>query len=504
MHLPHSATTDVVTVVRFTDDLRLTDNAALSWAAEKGQVVGLFVFENIPGLRPLGAAADWWCRRSLSDLGRRLRDRGVPLYIATGDACDATLALASRLRESHEHVAVTWNRRYHLPLREADARLKQQLRDAGFEAHSHPSHLLAEPWDVATRAGEPFKVFTPYANALQTRLSNTPPTVRSEPRLLGPPVDQLNLDGTGLQPVWDANVTAHEPRWAENTLDKHCMPGEDSAHTRFREFLKALEHGVSYKELSDVPADHATSSLSPHLRFGEISPAYVWSETALFADRHPFASADAWAFLRQLLWRDFAWHRLYYLPEMAEKNVRSQFDEFPWAWNANADPGASKSALANMDMEPDEDARQHLDELAAWQKGETGIPLVDAGMRELWATGTMHNRVRMVVGSWLTKNLGIHWRHGEEWFWDTLVDADYASNPFNWQWVAGSGDDAAPYFRIFNPLLQQEKFDPDGLYVNRWVPERHTPLYPEPMVDVKESRKTALAAYNDIRRGAKD
>lgn len=157
-----------------------------------------------------------------------------------------------------------------------------------------------------------------------------------------------------------------------------------------------------------------------------------------------------------------------------------------------------------MDMEPDEDARQHLDELAAWQKGETGIPLVDAGMRELWATGTMHNRVRMVVGSWLTKNLGIHWRHGEEWFWDTLVDADYASNPFNWQWVAGSGDDAAAYFRIFNPLLQEEKFDPDGLYVNRWVPERHTPLSPEPIVDVKESRKTALAAYNDIRNGAKD
>ncbi|WP_328588351.1 FAD-binding domain-containing protein [Corynebacterium urinipleomorphum] len=252
-----------------------------------------------------------------------------------------------------------------------------------------------------------------------------------------------------------------------------------------------------------MPSRAATSGLSPHLRFGEISPAYLWRETARFADAHPAAAADAWAFLRQLLWRDFAWHRLYYLPEMAEKNVRSQFNEFPWAWSSKADPGASKSAFAHMDMEPDEDARQHLDELAAWQKGETGIPLVDAGMRELWATGTMHNRVRMVVGSWLTKNLGIHWRHGEEWFWDTLVDADYASNPFNWQWVAGCGDDAAPYFRIFNPLLQVEKFDPDGLYVNRWVPERHTPLYPEPMVDVKESRKTALAAYNDIRNVAK-
>lgn len=348
----------------FRDDLRLRDNAALTYAASHGPVVCLFVEEENTGIRPVGAAARWWRNRSILALKSELENHGAHLLIARGDPRDIVPAVAAQL------------------------------------------------------------------------------------------------------------------------------------HSRF---LDGFSEGAGYAELNDVPAADATSGLSPHLRFGEISPAFVWAETARFADAAPHAAADAWAFLRQLLWRDFAWHRLAHLPHLATENVRNQFDRFPWAWSGKAAPGASTSIFAHPDMEPDGDARQHLAELSAWQQGRTGIPLIDAGMRELWATGTMHNRVRMVTGSWLTKNLGIHWRHGEEWFWDTLVDADYAANPFNWQWVAGSGNDAAPYFHIFNPVTQEQKFDPQGLYVARWVPERNTPLYPEPMVDVKESRKTALAAYDDIR-----
>ena len=284
-----------------------------------------------------------------------------------------------------------------------------------------------------------------------------------------------------------------EPAWSQ-TLAAHNTPGEDAALARFHEFLERLRDGGSYDN-NDL-AGGMTSGLSPHLRFGELSPGYVWAETAALADEYPAAAPHAWAFLRQVVWREFAWHRYYHLPQLQVRNVRRQFDRFDWAWTDKADPMAWPWAFAREDMDPD---AEHLGQLAAWQKGETGIPLVDAGMRELWLTGTMHNRVRMLVGSFLTKNLGIHWRHGEEWFWDTLVDADAASNPFNWQWVAGSGDDAAPYFRIFNPITQQEKFDPDGNYVSRWRPEALLPGYPEPMVDIKASRKAALAAYEDVK-----
>lgn len=473
----------MVSLMWFRDDLRLNDNAALTWAAQRGPLVGLFVREVGTGVRPLGAAARWWQQRSVWKLQQVLAEVGVELIVAEGDARVVVPEVVDKLGAT----AVTWNRRYHLPMREVDADIKAALNAIGIEVTSHAGYLLNEPWTLHTSSGGPYRVFTPFVKAAHAGLTDHPPVPLPAPEL------------TGAVPSGIASQTfPPEPFWAADTLAETCTPGEEEALRRFRHFLDKPASGHGYKEQHDIPSAAATSGLSAHLRFGEISPAYVWSETVRFADEHPAAAADAWAFLRQLLWRDFAWHRLYHLPDMATENVREQFDAFPWAWSGNAVPGASPSAFAHPDMEPDADARQHLAELAAWQRGETGVPLVDAGMRELWATGTVHNRVRMVAGSWLTKNLGIHWRHGEEWFWDTLVDADYASNPFNWQWVAGCGDDAAPYFRVFNPLLQEEKFDPDGLYVNRWVPERHTPMYPEPMVDVKASRKTALAAYNDI------
>ena len=271
-----------------------------------------------------------------------------------------------------------------------------------------------------------------------------------------------------------------EPEWA-STLGRYNCPGEIGGVDKLHSF------DVDHYDNNNLGVP-STSGLSPHLRFGEVSPATVWAEV-----RNSTENAEQ--FLRQLIWRDFAWHRFYHLPNMATVNVREAFNRFPWEWTPRAKPSSTSRAFAHIEMDVE---AQHIGELAAWQSGRTGVPLVDAGMRELWATGSMHNRARMVVGSWLTKNLGIHWRHGEEWFWDTLVDADPASNAFNWQWVAGSGDDAAPYFRVFNPLTQQKKFDANGTYIARWVPEALTPLYPEPMVDIAESRKTALAAYKDI------
>ncbi|GAA1173048.1 Deoxyribodipyrimidine photo-lyase [Corynebacterium glaucum] len=452
-------------IVWFRDDLRLTDNAALHWAAERGPVVGLTVDETVG--RPLGAAARWWRRHSEASISEKL-----PLIRAKGDPRAVVPRIAQALG-----AEVTWNRRYHLT--DVDAAVKERIG-----ATSHPGFLLNEPWEVVTGSGTPFKVFTPFYKAVQALLIDAPPHPLEAPQFESADVDVAALS--------DADEV-EEPAWSQ-TLAAHNTPGEDAALARFHEFLERLRDGGSYDN-NDL-AGGMTSGLSPHLRFGELSPGYVWAETAALADEYPAAAPHAWAFLRQVVWREFAWHRYYHVPKMETHNVRGQFDHFDWAWTERAVPSSDKHAFAHQAMDPE---AEHLGELAQWQRGETGVPLVDAGMRELWATGAMHNRVRMVAGSWLTKNLGIHWRHGEEWFWDTLVDADVASNPFNWQWVAGSGDDAAPYFRVFNPELQREKFDPDGTYVSKWVPEALTPMYPEPMVDIKESRKRALAAYDDMK-----
>ena len=452
------------TLVWFRDDLRVTDNPALSWAASRGEVVGLLI-DDTTAARPNGRAARWWRDRSVSSLSEKL-----PMVRETGDPREIVPRLAREL-----DAEVAWNRRYDAV--ELDAEVKRLVN-----ARTFPGFLLAEPWEINSGTGTPYRVFTPFYKAMQQHLTAHPPQPVAAPVLAG---------GARLTPP-DA------PSWASE-LAEHNTPGEEAALDRFRGFLTRLADGHGYDNNDLSPG--ATSGLSAHLRFGELSPGYVWAETAAFADEHPTAAADAWAFLRQVVWREFAWHRYYHLPDLAVHNVRGQFDKFEWAWSDNAAPWQHPRAFADPAMEPDAEAAQHLPQLAQWQRGETGVPLVDAGMHELWRTGRMHNRVRMVAGSWLTKNLGIHWRHGEEWFWDTLVDADAASNPFNWQWVAGSGDDAAPYFRIFNPMTQQEKFDPSGAYVSRWAPEALLPGYPEPMVDVKESRKVALAAYEDIKTG---
>jgi deoxyribodipyrimidine photo-lyase len=443
------------TLVWFRDDLRLADNPALRAAIDRGEpVVGVYVLdEESPGVRPLGGAARWWLHHSLASLGERLRERGGTLVLRRGAAASVLPELVSDAGAG----AVFWNRRYGGAEREIDAGLKRSLREGGLEVRSFQASLLFEPWTVRTGADTHFSVFTPFWRAcLHLPAPRTP---LPEPR---------EIHGAGRIPASDAlgdwQLLPTRPDWAGG-LRETWEPGEPAARARLRDFLK--EDLSGYDTARDEPAAGVTSHLSPRLRWGELSPFTVWHETL-------GAGADAGRFLSEVGWREFAWHTLFHFPDLARTNLRRSFDAFPW-------PRLE---------------RTHLD---AWQRGRTGVPLVDAGMRELWHSGTMHNRVRMVTASYLIKNLMIDWRHGEQWFWDTLVDADAASNPFNWQWVAGSGADAAPYFRIFNPLTQAEKFDKDGLYVSQWAPDSASL---DPLVDLGASRKRALDAYEDVKAAA--
>ncbi|GAB3152172.1 deoxyribodipyrimidine photo-lyase [Microbacterium neimengense] len=444
------------TLVWFRDDLRLADNPALRAAIDRGEpVVGVYVLdEESPGVRAFGGAARWWLHHSLASLGEHLRERGGSLVLRRGAAASVLPQLVSDAGAG----AVFWNRRYGGTEREIDAGLKQSLREGGLEVRSFHASLLFEPWTVRTGSDTHFSVFTPFWRACLHLPAPRAPL--PEPR---------EIEGMGRPPASDAledwELLPTRPDWAGG-LRETWEPGEPAARARLRHFLK--EDLPGYGTARDEPAAGVTSQLSPRLRWGELSPFTVWHDTLA-------TGADAGRFLSELGWREFAWHTLFHFPDLARKNLRPAFDAFPW-------PRLQPS---------------HLD---AWQRGRTGVPLVDAGMRELWHTGIMHNRVRMVTASYLIKNLMIDWRRGEQWFWDTLVDADAASNPFNWQWVAGSGADAAPYFRIFNPQTQAEKFDKDGLYVSQWAPDSASL---DPLVDLGASRKRALDAYEDVKAAAR-
>ncbi len=447
-------TSPPTTIVWLRDDLRLADNPALTAAVERGgRVVVLYVLDEVSrGVRALGAASKWWLHHSLSALGAALAESGGSLTIREGNAAGV---LAKVIDETGAN-AVYWNRRYGAA-RETDALIKATLRDRSLEVRSFHASLLFEPWTVTTAEGNPYRVFTPFWRTCRERgVERVPLEAPMSVRGVELPSDTLALLPT--RPDWAAGLRA---RW---------VPGEASAHERLEGFAN---HSLQNYHRRDEPAVEATSGLSPHLRFGEISPLQVWHRIENGALDAP-ARANAAKFLSELGWREFNWNILYHQPELATRNFRPDFDRFPWR-------PMTKDAVAD---------------LAAWQQGRTGIPLVDAGMRELWHTGTMHNRVRMVAASFLVKNLLIDWRLGEQWFWDTLVDADEASNPANWQWVAGSGADAAPYFRVFNPVLQADKFDADGEYRAHWL---RAPGYPEPIVDLAQSRRDALAAYDAVK-----
>lgn len=438
-------------IVWFRDDLRLADNPALRAAIDRGEpIVPLFVLdEESEGIRALGGASRWWLHHSLSSLTERLRERGADLVLRRGRADHIVRELVAETGAG----AVYWNRRYGGAEREVDAGVKSALRADGLAVTSFAASLLHEPWTVTTGSGTHYSVFTPFWRACLALPAPRAPLPEPREILGAAPVPASDrLEEWALLPT--------KPDWAAG-LRESWEPGEPGARRRLRDFLENDLPG--YDTARDEPSAGATSLLSPRLRWGEISPFTIWHEAV--------GVEGAARFLSELGWREFAWHTVYHFPELASKNLRREFDAFPW---------------------PPLDPAQ----LDAWQHGESGVPLVDAGMRELWHTGYMHNRVRMVTASFLVKNLLIDWRLGEQWFWDTLVDADGANNPFNWQWIAGSGADAAPYFRVFNPELQAKKFDPQSIYISRWA----SGAPQEPIVDLGETRRAALGAYEAVKR----
>jgi deoxyribodipyrimidine photo-lyase len=469
-------------------DLRLADNPALHEAMSGFERV-LPIYIHAPDEEspwPQGAASRWWLHHSLTALAADLQKHGSELAVVRGPSLETLLETARRVGAN----AVLWNRLYDPATRERDARIKTSLRASGLRCESHNALLLSEPWETRTSGGEPYRVFSAFWRKTAPGLAGLRPG--GLPPRFAPPPDTDHpggataIAGLGLLPTipWDQGLAE---RWT---------PGEQGALERARTFVSGPL--TDYGQGRDLPAQTGTSSLSPHLHFGEIGPRQLLE---LIAGRLGATDApEAEHYVRELVWREFAYHLLYHFPATTDQPLNPQFERFPWRA-----PG------------------QH-DDLEAWQRGRTGVPLVDAGMRELWHTGWMHNRVRMVVASYLTKNLLLPWQEGSRWFWDTLVDADLASNTLGWQWSAGCGADAAPFFRIFNPVRQGERFDPDGAYVRRWCPELsrlpnqhiHQPWaapepvlraagvrlgrnYPHPLVDLGESRKAALAAYAELR-----
>ncbi|WP_127115478.1 cryptochrome/photolyase family protein [Shimia sediminis] len=462
-----------VSIHWFRRDLRLADNPALSHAASTGAIIPVFIRD--PNA-PLGGAAAAWLHRSLDALNTSLEGH---LRTYLGSPRDVLPELVARFGAN----TVTWTRRYDGPGIEIDMTLKDYFKSVGVTVHSANGALLWEPWDVSKPDGSPYKVFTPFfrRGCIAAPLPRAP--LPAAPLVFAP---------VNTQPDAVANLgLAPSPRWDHHVL-KLWTPGEGGASQRFEAFLTSGLTG--YKTGRDHPARSNVSRLSPHLAFGEISPNTVWH-----AARAQPATQDRDHFQSELGWREFSYSLLFRNPDIASRNLNIKFDAFPW--------------------------REDDQALRLWQRGRTGIPIVDAGMRELWQTGYMHNRVRMIAASFLVKNLRLHWRHGVKWFDDTLFDADPANNPASWQWVAGSGADAAPYFRIFNPVTQSARFDGDGAYIRQFVPELaalpdkslHAPwdapahvlktanvtlgeTYPRPIADLKESRAAALADFKSLKQ----
>lgn len=467
----------------FRHDLRLRDNPALLQACKSGDVIPIYIYDTEhSGEFEMGAASKWWLNHSLQKLNDSLDDK---LHVLSGDPIE----LISTLIEKTGASCVYWNRCYEPWQIARDKQLKTKLTDAGIDAKSFNGSLLWEPWTIKNGAGLPYKVFTPYyrRGCLQ---GNPPRGPEHAPRKYAYRYEEAfddSIDSLELLP---------DIEWY-STMQKMWQPGEEGAAQKLSKFL--AEPVDSYKQARDVPRMRGTSNLSPHLHFGEISPNQVWY-AALDKYDGSMENTDLDCFLSELGWREFSHYLLYHFPTLPKENFNSKFNRYNW--------------------------RDTSADLTAWQKGQTGVPIVDAGMRELWQTGYMHNRVRMIVGSYLVKNLRTHWHQGEAWFWDCLLDADLAANSASWQWVAGSGADASPFFRIFNPILQGEKFDKEGEYVRHYCPELtelpdkyiHKPWeapedvlrqagielgrhYPHPLVDLKESRKAALEAYEAVKNG---
>ena len=472
-------------IVWIRKDLRLFDNPGLYYAAEQSRsIIPVFIWApHEEGNWSIGGAQKWWLHHSLVSFAGTLEKKGIRLIIKRGSSASTLCDLAAHTGAQ----SVFWNASFEPAEKERDTHVTKALHERSIETVQWDTQLLHDPDSVRTGKGTPYKVFTPFWRNIESNLVVSAPL----------PAPQFKPESNQLSPIQSLHVDELDllPKlnWADEFHDV-WTPGENTASSRFDSFLD--QSIADYNKNRDFPYMDGTSMLSPHLHFGEISPKTMWHEITQ-ENRSATKDEKKGPYLRQLIWREFSYHLIHHFPHTAENNLRESFDRFPWSKNQDA--------------------------LVRWQKGETGYPIVDAGMRQLWRTGWMHNRVRMVVASFLTKHLLTHWLEGAKWFWDTLVDANLPNNTMGWQWAAGSGADAQPFFRIFNPMNQGKKFDPQGIYVKKWVPELeavpksfiHEPWlmpeqhqqrintriglhYPKPIVDHKEAREFALASYKNI------
>lgn len=484
MRIPEMAKKPVI--VWFRNDLRLEDNPALHAASESGApIIALYIFDDSLPHAP-GAASRWWLHHSLMALGAALEEAGLLLILRRGESRKALMSLV----EETGAGGVVWNRRYHGGDIDIDKRLKRELEEAGLSVQTFNASLLREPWEATTKSGGPYRVFTPFWKWIR---QNGP----ARRAVLRHPSKYVHLENTpASDALGDWRLLPTTPDWA-GEFSKTWSPGEAGAHRLLVQFLDRKV--ARYETGRDRPDRDSTSRLSPHLAFGEIGPLQIWIAVKSRIEAGILDSGQGEKFLSEIAWREFSYNLLFHHEKMPEQPLRAEFENYPW--------------------------REDKSSFDAWAKGLTGYPIVDAGMRQLRRTGWMHNRVRMITASFLVKDLLIPWQDGEAWFRDMLVDADLANNAAGWQWVAGCGADAAPYFRIFNPVSQGEKFDPEGDYVRKFVPELasmpakhiHAPWrapqcilqeagvslgisYPKPIIDHAHARRRALAGYDIIRR----
>lgn len=474
-------------IVWFRHDLRLKDNPALNAAVQTSRpVIAIFIYDR-EAMKDsdYGAAGKWWLHHNLAHLQIALKDRGVHLAIRTGNSAD----IIQKIIEETGATSLFYNRIYEPWSIKRDKDIKALFTQKGIEVQSFSGHYLFEPWTIKNKSGDPYKIFTPFYKACLAQEDRIGEPLAAPGTMTGYRQDIAHerQDVPGFIPAI---------RW-DKKMETHWESGESAAHNRLNAFL---DNGLTdYKDGRDRPDRDKTSSLSPYLRFGIISPRAIWHTTRAYAYAHDIPENQTESFLRELIWREFCNHLLYYFPDMPVKPLQGKFENFPW--------------------------KRNVKHRTAWQKGLTGYPIVDAGMRQLWETGWMHNRVRMIAGSLLVKHLLQPWQDGEAWFMDCLIDGDPANNSAGWQWIAGCGADAAPYFRIFNPILQGEKFDPGGDYVRRFVPELrnmpgryiHRPweapedilvdagvtlgeTYPFPVVDHKAGRARAMEAFDLLQK----
>lgn len=478
----------MTSLVWFRSDLRLSDNPALSAAAKQGSIIPIYILDENSSVRPRGAAQKWWLHHSLLALSKDFKKHGVHLVLKRG----SSLVILKEILQQTGITSIFCNQTPTPEQRNADKELSSRLNEFGITISLFDDGLLSTPGQPRTQQNKDYTVFTPYWNALKAGQIPHPIGIPQNLKSGKYKIDSDSID--------DWNLLPKRPDWSKGF--DIWIPGEAAARHQLDQFLSQKIDG--YTHARDRPDKDATSQLSPHLALGEITPRQIWHTTlAVMETEGGRLDSDGWKFLSELGWREFSAYLLYYFPNLPTQSFRPRFQNFPWKKDRSA--------------------------LKAWQKGRTGYPIIDAGMRQLWHTGWMHNRVRMIVASFLCKQLLTHWSEGEAWFWDTLVDADMASNTANWQWVAGSGADAAPYFRIFNPILQGQKFDPQGHYVRQWIPELaqlensviHTPwqatsaalktaqitlgeTYPLPIVEHAMARKRALNAYSTMTQADDD